>query len=117
VVAGGVTLYEACALGVAVVALPVTAAQHMAVRAAACRGAAIDTGRPPVDDCMVSRTADAVAALLQNDALRRRQSKAAKALVDGNGAARVASRLKELVAAYPAKAGHHINAGRKDDAA
>jgi spore coat polysaccharide biosynthesis predicted glycosyltransferase SpsG len=97
VVAGGVTLYEACALGVPVVALPVVTAQHPTVRAAACRGAAIDTGRPPVDDCMVSRTADAVAALLQNHTLRRRQSQAAKALVDGDGAARVAARLKELV--------------------
>jgi spore coat polysaccharide biosynthesis predicted glycosyltransferase SpsG len=97
VVAGGVTLYEACALGVPVVALPVVTAQHPTVRAAACRGAAIDTGRPPVDDCMVSRTADAVAALLQNPNLRRRQSQAAKALVDGDGAARVAARLKELV--------------------
>jgi UDP-2,4-diacetamido-2,4,6-trideoxy-beta-L-altropyranose hydrolase len=97
VVAGGVTLYEACALGLPVVALPVVAAQHATVRAAACRGAAIDTGRPPVDDCMVSRTADAVAALLQNPGLRRRQSEAAKALVDGDGAARVAAHLKELV--------------------
>ena len=97
VVAGGVTLYEACALGIPVVALPVTAAQHTTVRAAACRGAAIDTGRPPVDDCMMSRTADAVAALLQNQALRHRQSYAARALVDGEGAARVAARLKELV--------------------
>lgn len=97
VVAGGVTLYESCALGVPVVALPVVAPQHLAVRAAACHGAAIDTGRPPVDDCMVSRAADAVAALLQNPGLRRRQSEAAKALVDGEGAVRVTARLKELV--------------------
>lgn len=105
VVAGGVTLYEACALGVPVVALPVTTVQHQTVRAAACRGAAIDTGRPPVDDCMVSRTAEAVAALLRNDGWRRQQSKAARQLVDGDGAARVAVRLRELVARSPAKAG------------
>lgn len=97
VVAGGVTLYEACAIGIPVVALPVTAAQHRTVRAAACRGAAIDTGRPPVDDGLVSRAADAVAALLHNPALRHRQSQAARALVDGEGAARVAARLRELV--------------------
>ncbi len=97
VVAGGVTLYEACALGVPVVALPVTIEQHLTVRAAACRGAAIDTGRPPVDDGMVSRAADAVAALLQNAGWRRRQSAAARQLVDGQGAWRVAERLKELV--------------------
>lgn len=102
VVAGGVTLYEACALGVPVVALPVTAAQHLTVRAAACRGAAIDTGRPPVDDCMVSRAADAVAALLQNDALRRRQSVEARKLVDGEGVFRVAARLKDLVMRHAA---------------
>jgi len=97
VAAGGVTLYEACALGVPAVALPVTTAQHLAVRAVAGRGAAIDTGRPPVDGRMVSRAADAVAALLQNDDLRRRQSTAARQLVDGQGARRVAERLKELV--------------------
>jgi len=117
VVAGGVTLFEACALGVPVVALPVTAAQHLAVRAAACRGAAIDTGRPPVDDCMVSRTADAVAALLQNAGLRRRQSQAAWKLVDGQGAFRVAERLKQLAAGGPADAGRHLDHGRKRHAA
>jgi len=113
VVAGGVTLYEACALGVPVVALAVTAAQHVTVRAAACRGAAIDTGRPPVDDGMVSRTADAVAALLQNAERRRRQSAAARVLVDGNGAARVADRLRQLAAEGPARAGRY----RSTDAA
>jgi len=99
VVAGGVTLFEACALGIPVVALPVTLAQHAAVRAVACRGAAIDVGRPPVDDGMVSRTADAVAALLQHDGMRQRQSAAAWQLVDGLGAFRVAERLKQLAAA------------------
>lgn len=102
VVAGGVTLYEACALGVPVVAVPVTAAQHRTSRAAAGHGAAIDLGRPPVDDGMVSRAADAVAALLQNEPLRRRQSAAALKLVDGHGAFRVATGLTELVRRHAA---------------
>ena len=44
VVAGGVTLYEACAVGVPVVALAVVAAQRPAIADFAVRGAAIDAG-------------------------------------------------------------------------
>ena len=44
VVAGGVTLYEACALGVPVVAVALNAAQHVTIRAVARRGAAVDAG-------------------------------------------------------------------------
>ena len=42
--AGGVTLYEACALGVPVVAVALNAAQHVTIRAIARRGAAVDAG-------------------------------------------------------------------------
>ncbi|ODS53891.1 MAG: hypothetical protein ABS36_11840, partial [Acidobacteria bacterium SCN 69-37] len=47
VVAGGVTLYEACALGTPAVAVPVVAAQRPAIAAAAAAGAVVDLrGRP-----------------------------------------------------------------------
>lgn len=97
VTAGGVTLYEACALGVPVVGLPVTAAQALSIRAAACRGAALVAGHPPIDAQVMSSAADAVAALLRNATLRRRQSETARRHVDGEGAFRVAARLRELV--------------------
>ena len=45
VLAGGVTLYEACALGTPVVAVALNAAQHVTIRAIARRGAAVDGGR------------------------------------------------------------------------
>ena len=47
VVAGGVTLYEACALGVPAVAVPLSARQQVTVRAMARQGAAVDASRLP----------------------------------------------------------------------
>jgi spore coat polysaccharide biosynthesis predicted glycosyltransferase SpsG len=97
VVAGGVTLYEACALGVPVVGLAVTAAQHLTVRSMAIRGAVIDAGRPPSSGEVIARTADSIAKLLSDERLGRQYSKAARALVDGRGALRVAERLRRLM--------------------
>ncbi len=97
VVAGGVTLYEACALGVPAVALAVTAAQHRTVRGIAKYGAAIDAGRPPTTAATIARVADAAAALV-HDARRQRQlSLRGRRLVDGRGAFRVAARVRELL--------------------
>jgi UDP-2,4-diacetamido-2,4,6-trideoxy-beta-L-altropyranose hydrolase len=95
VVAGGVTIYEACALRIPIVALPVTAAQHATTRALACRGAAVDCGWP-IDQLTIDRVADAVAALFTHARLRERLSREAGRLVDGEGAFRVAERLREL---------------------
>lgn len=95
VVAGGVTLYEACALRVPVVALPVTAAQHVTTRAFACRGAVVDAGWP-IDDAAIERVADAVAQLFENARARQRLSADGGRLVDGDGVFRVADRLRLL---------------------
>ena len=97
VVAGGVTLYEACALGVPVVALAVTAAQHQTVRAMAHRGAVIDAGGPSAINTAIERAADSVSRFLNDERLRRQYSNTARALVDGRGAFRVAQRLRQLV--------------------
>ncbi|MDH4064135.1 MAG: hypothetical protein OEW19_07020 [Acidobacteriota bacterium] len=96
IVAGGVTLYEACALGVPVVAVAVTAAQHQTIRAAACHGAAIDGGALPLDARRGNDIAEAAARLLTNRARCARQSRAARRLVDARGAYRVAARLRAL---------------------
>lgn len=96
IVAGGATLYEACAVGVPTIALAVVAAQRVAIEAFAARGAVIDgglaTGRIPT----LARTAAAVAMLLDDAAARRRHARAAKRLVDGKGPLRVAARIRSL---------------------
>jgi spore coat polysaccharide biosynthesis predicted glycosyltransferase SpsG len=112
VVAGGVTLYEACALGAPVVGLAVTAAQHQTVRAMAHRAAVIDGG-PPSSDLAIVQTAESVARLLSDERLRARYSKVARALVDGRGALRVAERLRRLMTMAPASARFQTKRGAR----
>jgi len=95
IVAGGVTLYEACAIGVPAAALAVVPAQRRAIRAFARRGAVIDAGSTFVASDAPERTARAVVRLLEEDEARRRAA-AARRLVDGRGALRVAARLRQL---------------------
>ena len=97
IVAGGVTLYEACALGVPVVGVAVTAAQRQTIRGVASRGAAVDGGGPPIDAIRCQRVAALVAHLLANPTRSAAQSRAARELVDGRGAQRVAIGLRALV--------------------
>jgi len=92
VVGGGVSLYEACALGVPTVTLPVVSGQVPTARAFARRGAVIAVpfkANPAV-------TASTVIRLLDN--LRRRETLAqrSRALVDGQGAARAAAAVAAL---------------------
>jgi UDP-2,4-diacetamido-2,4,6-trideoxy-beta-L-altropyranose hydrolase len=96
IVAGGVTLYEACALGVPVVAAAVTAPQAATVRAMSRAGAAVSGGRLDRDRD-ARRVAAAAAALLDDAAARRRIGRRARVLVDGQGARRVAAALRRLV--------------------
>lgn len=96
VVAGGITLYEACALGVPAVAVAVTAAQQQTIRAMARLGAVIDGGGPAFDAARCDRVANLVARLLASPAERRRQIRAARQLVDGRGAWRVVRWLRAL---------------------
>lgn len=104
VTAGGVTLFEACALGVPAVALAVTRAQRLTVRAVARAGAAIDAGSPPLSVPAIARAAAAAAALLTDARTRRRMSAAGRRLVDARGVFRAADRLRHLqrIAAHAA---------------
>ncbi len=94
-VAGGITAYEACALGVPVVAVSVVPAQQPTVRALARRGAVVDGG-PLSAAGAARRVAGQLAHLLAAPAARRRLAVAGRRLVDGRGAARVATAIRVL---------------------
>ncbi len=94
VLAGGVTLYEACCLGVPTVALAVVPAQRPTVRAFATRGAAVDAGDPRTPE----RAVRSVLALLADDRRRATMARRARAQVDGRGVWRVAAALTALAA-------------------
>jgi UDP-2,4-diacetamido-2,4,6-trideoxy-beta-L-altropyranose hydrolase len=98
VVAGGVTLYEACAIGVPIVALSVVPAQRAAIEAIAAHGAAVDCGPGACQDrtLVVDRAGEAVAMFLADWPARRHSTAAARRLIDGRGALRLASRLRAL---------------------
>ncbi len=98
IVAGGVTAYEASALGTALVAVSVVQAQRPTVRALAARGAALDGG-VLANQKSARRVAAAVAHLLASPAERRRLGSTARAVIDGRGARRVAAALSRLAKA------------------
>lgn len=95
IVAGGVTVYEACALGVPLVAVAVTSAQQPTVRALDVLGAAIDGGWLK-DVTSARRVAERAARLLEAPAAQRRLAASAKALIDGDGVRRVAAAIRTL---------------------
>jgi spore coat polysaccharide biosynthesis predicted glycosyltransferase SpsG len=95
IVAGGLTAYEACALGVPAVAVSVVPAQQPAVRALARHGAVVDGG--PLHHAEgAGRVSGRAAALLTADAARRQMAAAGRRLVDGRGATRIATALARL---------------------
>jgi spore coat polysaccharide biosynthesis predicted glycosyltransferase SpsG len=96
ILAGGVTLYEACALGVPALALALTGSQHRTVRAIARLGAAMDLGCAPLSGATLGFAAEAVAGLMASDAARASMGRAGRQLVDGQGVHRVAARLALL---------------------
>jgi spore coat polysaccharide biosynthesis predicted glycosyltransferase SpsG len=102
VVAGGVTLYEACAWGAPTVAVPVVAAQRSAIAAAAARGAVLSV--PSRDRRrMAIEVATAVEAVLDTPGCATDLSTRARAVVDGGGTVRVAARIWALLT--PAREG------------
>jgi spore coat polysaccharide biosynthesis predicted glycosyltransferase SpsG len=97
VVGGGVSLYEACAMGVPSVALPVVNGQVPTVRAFAKRGAAIGLERVVFNGGAGIRDAAARAVALlnsphQREALARRSTR----LIDGQGASRAAAAIAAI---------------------
>jgi spore coat polysaccharide biosynthesis predicted glycosyltransferase SpsG len=92
VLAGGVTVYEAAALGVPVVAIPVVPAQAPTVRALSRAGVTVEA-------TSAAAAAGAVARLMASPRLRRSMGERGAALVDGRGAGRVARHLRALMKA------------------
>lgn len=99
VLAGGVTLYEACAVGTPTVALALTPAQGLTIRSVADSGATIDGGSI-TGHGTPRRMAAHVAHLLRDARARRHQHTAGRALIDGRGAFRVADRLRAMTHEY-----------------
>jgi spore coat polysaccharide biosynthesis predicted glycosyltransferase SpsG len=95
VVAGGVTLYEACALGTPAVGLAVVSAQRRAIREFAKRRAIVDAGI--ASSRSVERAAREVRALLADERRRRATAARARRLVDGLGAERVAEQIRAML--------------------
>lgn len=95
VVAGGLTLYEAAALGAPAVALGVVNAQQPTIRGFARRAAAIDAGLATDPDA-VAHAADAVANLISHPARAARLAGTASRLVDGRGVFRAADAIQQL---------------------
>jgi spore coat polysaccharide biosynthesis predicted glycosyltransferase SpsG len=92
VVAGGITLYEAAALGVPAVAVAIVAAQRPTVRAFVRAGAALGLPTEPT----AHRVAALAARLLNDAAQGRALAVRGRRLVDGRGTARVADVLSRL---------------------
>jgi UDP-2,4-diacetamido-2,4,6-trideoxy-beta-L-altropyranose hydrolase len=101
VVAGGVTLYEASALGVPAIAVAVTAAQLPTIRAFVAHGAVIDGGLWGTAGCTVDTVATEVGRLVRSRASCRRLAVAGQRLIDGRGAFRVGAALRQLCAFTP----------------
>jgi spore coat polysaccharide biosynthesis predicted glycosyltransferase SpsG len=99
VVAGGVTLYEAAALGVPTVAVPIVAGQRPTVRAFARAGATVAPSAAGVPDA--GAIAAAVSRLMSSRTNARRMAARARRLVDGRGLGRVSRALEALAGARP----------------
>ena len=96
VVGGGVSLYEACALGVPAVGLPVVEGQVPTVRGFARKGAVIAAPFGASAAAVAGRAVQ----LLNDPPLRRTLARRSRALVDGRGAARAAAAVLALSGAH-----------------
>jgi len=92
VVGGGVSLYEACAHGVAAVGVPVVDAQRPTVAAFVERGAA----RGVVGRVTARSVAAQCAELLTDEAMRRQVARIGRKLIDGRGAFRAAAAVTQM---------------------
>jgi spore coat polysaccharide biosynthesis predicted glycosyltransferase SpsG len=104
VLAGGMTLYEACALATPAVSLAIVRGQVPAVRAFAAAGAALDGGLCVAKGALAlrraaRRVARQVRRVLDDAALRQRLAYNGHVLIDGAGARRVARLLIDAATA------------------
>jgi spore coat polysaccharide biosynthesis predicted glycosyltransferase SpsG len=107
VVAGGTTLYEACALGTPVVAVAVVPAQRGTLAAFRRQGlaripvpgAVPEVGTPAWGAAIAAAAAD----LWADAAARRMMAAASRTAIDGRGAERVARAIRRLVTATKAR--------------
>jgi spore coat polysaccharide biosynthesis predicted glycosyltransferase SpsG len=95
VVGGGVSLYEACALGTPAIGIPVVPAQRPTVAAFVARGAARGSTRGSVS---VERVAEECVSLLSDAVMQRHLSRMGRRLIDGRGAFRAAAAVARLAA-------------------
>jgi len=95
VVGGGVSLYEACARGVAAVGVPVVPAQRPTVAAFVARGAARGVARPVSAQSVAAECVE----LLSDAAMRRHMGRMGRRLIDGRGAFRAADAVSRLARA------------------
>jgi hypothetical protein len=100
VVAGGVTLYEACALGTPLVTLAVAGPQRITTSAGAAAGAVIDASDTDLR-AAVRRAASLVSVLLETADVRAALGSTAARIVDGLGTARVIAHLRALLLTHP----------------
>jgi spore coat polysaccharide biosynthesis predicted glycosyltransferase SpsG len=105
IVGGGMSLYEACAMGVPAVALPVVSAQAPTVQAFAQRGAAIAV-HSGADSATADIAAAAAVSLLNDPKRRVALARRSVRLVDGRGAWRAAAAVMAAVAKPPLGAAH-----------
>lgn len=104
IVAGGTTLYEACALGTPAVAVPVVAGQAPTVRRFARAGLAVAPWRRAtgVGSDVWGHAVSAAALRLLADAPRRAElASRGRATFDGHGTTRVADAIVRLLATAP----------------
>jgi spore coat polysaccharide biosynthesis predicted glycosyltransferase SpsG len=106
VVSGGVTLYEACAVGTPTVAVAVVPAQQPAITAVVRAGAALTVNLVPENG--PERLAELVCQLLERATLQRALRRNALRLVDGQGTARVVRRLRQLMQRQQGDAIHAV---------
>ncbi len=97
VTAGGISAFEALCTGTPVVALAVDGHQEITVSTLAHTGACLDLGR--MDTFRPVQMRDAIAFLSDDRARRERISKRARRIVDGRGAERVCSIIREVLSA------------------
>jgi spore coat polysaccharide biosynthesis predicted glycosyltransferase SpsG len=97
VLAGGISLYEACSVGLPAIGVAVVKAQRPTIAGLARSGAVVDGGSAPAGVAPTAkRIARLVGELLDDAGRRRRLTRSATRLIDGRGVERVAAVLKRL---------------------